>query len=316
MSTAVLILTALACLLLAAALWLWRRSQRQAQEQAIQGHLQRSLDIQQTTMAETTLAGFAQVANAYAPAPQPPLWQRWSQHLYIHTWGITQRTLGLLAIAGVVLAVFVGLQTDAVLGLLALLVYAVLCSFGIWRRKSKRREKMLQQLPGFLDNMVRLISIGNSPQAAFQLSVANVPAPLSEAMQQATASLSASPDLGNAMSMLERHWQLPEFGLLAAVFRMSTRYGGRADLVLERVATYIRDQQSAERELHALSAEVRLSAWVLALLPIVVGGLIIVLNPGYFTRMWNDDSGQKMVLIAAGLEAFGSFLLYRLARLR
>ena len=65
-----------------------------------------------------------------------------------------------------------------------------------------------------------------------------------------------------------------------------------------------------------MSAEIRLSAWILALLPIVVGGLIMVLNPGYFMRMWNDSSGQKMIFIAAGLEAFGALLLYRLAQLK
>ena len=148
------------------------------------------------------------------------------------------------------------------------------------------------------------------------MATTNIPPPLGDALQQATAALSASPDLGQAMGQLERNWQLAEFGLLAAVFRMSTRYGGRADLVLERVSAYIRDRLSAERELHAMSAEIRLSAWILALLPIVVGGLIMVLNPGYFMRMWNDSSGQKMIFIAAGLEAFGALLLYRLAQLK
>jgi tight adherence protein B len=59
-----------------------------------------------------------------------------------------------------------------------------------------------------------------------------------------------------------------------------------------------------------------MSAWVLALLPLVVGGLIMVINRGYFMRMWNDDSGQTMVLVAAALEVCGAFFLYRLARLR
>jgi tight adherence protein B len=97
---------------------------------------------------------------------------------------------------------------------------------------------------------------------------------------------------------------------------MSTRYGGRVDQVLERVSAYIRDRQSAERELHSLSTEVRLSAWILALLPIIVGSLIMLLNQGYFLRLWQDSTGQKMIFIAAGLEVFGSFLLYRLARLK
>ncbi len=174
----------------------------------------------------------------------------------------------------------------------------------------------LSQLPAFLDNVVRLISIGNSPHAAFQFACNNVPEPLGGALQHASASLNISPDLGQAMAQLERAWGLPEFGLLAAVFRMSTRYGGRADLVLERVSAYIRDRQSAERELRALSTEVRLSAWILALLPIVVGTLILVLNEGYFMRMWNDPTGKKLIFVAGGLQVAGSFLLYRLARLK
>ena len=239
-----------------------------------------------------------------------------AQRLGVQSWGISSNTLALFAITGLVLALLATSQAGAAAGLVVAVLYAVVLAFGIWRRQAKRRERLLQQLPGFLDNMVRLISIGNSPHAAFQMALNNVPDPLGDALQQAAAMLSASPDLGQAMGQLERNWRLPEFGLLAAVFRMSVRYGGRADLVLERVSAYIRDRQSAERELHALSSEIRMSAWVLALLPLVVGTLIMVINRGYFMRMWNDDSGQTMVLVAAALEALGAFLLYRLAKLR
>ena len=325
MSTAALILVALTCLLLALALWLFAHAQQKKQSQSVQGHLLRSLDMQQSSAAEASSAQLtgmpgmspASTFSKLAPNAPLPLWLEWMEsHLSMNAWGVATRTLGLLAAAGLVIALLAALKGGPLLGMVVLLVYGLMCSFVIWRRMSKRREKLLQQLPGFLDNMVRLITIGNSPHAAFQMAVGNVPSPLGDALQQAAATLSASPDLGNAMGLLERNWRLPEFGLLAAVFRMSTRYGGRADLVLERVSAYIRDRQSAERELHALSAEIRLSAWILALLPIGVGALIMVLNSGYFMRMWTDDMGQKMILAAAGLEAFGSFLLYRLARLR
>ena len=324
MNTAALVLMALTCLLLALALWLLARAQHKEQSQSVQSHLLRSLDMQQPS-PEASSAQFsglpgmspASTSSKLAPNAPLPLWLEWMEsHLSMNAWGVATRTLGLLAAAGLVIALLAALKGGPLLGLMAFLLYSLLCSFVIWRRMSKRREKLLQQLPGFLDNMVRLITIGNSPHAAFQLAVGNVPSPLGDALQQAAATLSAAPDLGNAMGLLERNWRLPEFGLLAAVFRMSTRYGGRADLVLERVSAYIRDRQSAERELHALSAEIRLSAWILALLPIGVGALIMVLNSGYFMRMWTDDMGQKMILAAAGLEAFGSFLLYRLARLR
>ncbi len=320
----VLVIAALACVLLALALWLFSRARQQQARQSIAGHLQRSRDIQRDLMASVAAAPMpgmvadprASAALTAAPSTSTSARQWLYDHLGYGAWGISPRGLVMIAGLGLLLAFLVALQAGALLGLMVLAVYALLTWFGIWHRVSKRRAKMLSLLPGFLDNMVRLISIGNSPHAAFQFASGNVPEPLGSALQHVNASLSVSPDLGQAMTQLERTWKLPEFGLLAAVFRMSTRYGGRVDQVLERVSAYIRDRQSAERELHSLSTEVRLSAWILALLPLVVGTLIMLLNQGYFMRLWQDGTGQKMIFIAAGLEVFGSFLLYRLARLK
>jgi tight adherence protein B len=326
MTPIALLLGAFACLLLALALRLFARARLQQSRQSIDGNLQRSLEIQRDLQASAPAPSrpfgmpapaAAQMPAAGAAQPAPDGLRQWlDEHLGYSAWGIARRTFVLLGAAGLVLALLAALRGGALIGTAVALVYAVLCCFGIWLRLGKRRARMLSQLPGFLDNMVRLISIGNSSHAAFQFACNNVPEPLGSALRHVSASLSVSPDLELAMARLERIWGLPEFGLLAAVFRMSTRYGGRADQVLERVSNYIRDRQSAERELHALSAEVRLSAWILALLPIVVGGLIMVLNEGYFMRMWNDPAGRKMIFTAAGLEVFGSALLYRLARLK
>lgn len=316
LAPAAMVVGAIACLLLALALWMLARAQAKEQEKSVHRHLERSLQRQREKLHQASRPGPANASNTAPPAPPHALarWLEW--HLGISAWGLTHRALGLLVGGGLLLSLLAAVAAGTGAGLVALALCAALGGFGIWQRLARRRKRLLLQLPGFLDNMVRLISIGNSPHAAFQMACGNVPPPLGDALQQAAATLSASPDLGQALGQLERSWRLPEFGLLAAVFRMSVRYGGRADLVLERVSTYIRDRQSAERELRALSAEIRLSAWVLALLPIVVGSLIMVLNQGYFMRMWNDASGQKMILVAAALEAFGAFLLYRLARLR
>ena len=303
--------------MVALALWLFARARQGDSQKALQGNLQRNLEAQRD-MAPAAPFGMP------LPGPQSPsastkqasIWHQIEDFVGYEAWGIPPRALTLLAGTGLVIAFFAGLHGGFAMGGLVLLVLVAIAWFGIAMRLARRRANMLSQLPAFLDNVVRLISIGNSPHAAFQFACSNVPEPLGGALQHVSASLNISPDLGQAMSQLERTWGLPEFGLLAAVFRMSTRYGGRADLVLERVSAYIRDRQSAERELRALSTEVRLSAWILALLPIVVGTLIMVLNKGYFMRMWNDPVGQKMIFAAGGLQILGSFLLYRLARLK
>ncbi|MCT9813077.1 type II secretion system F family protein [Acidovorax sp. Be4] len=314
--TGILILCALACLLLALALWLFSSAKHKEAQASIQSTLQRGLEIRRELHTNGPLA-MPGMAAAQMPAQVRPRGLPWlEEHLGFRAWGIAPRTLALLVLAMLVLASLMALQGGAIMGVVVFAFCLLLGTFGIWLRLGRRRAKMLSQLPGFLDNLVRLISIGNSLHAAFQFASNNVPQPLGAALQDVSASLNVSPDLGQAMEQMERTWGLPEFGLLAAVFRTTTRYGGRADLVLERVSAYIRDRQSAERELHALSAEVRLSAWILALLPVLVGTMIMVLNQGYFMRMWHDPVGQKMILIAAGLQIFGSFFLYRLARLK
>ena len=320
MAPAILVLCALACVLLALALWLFASARRKQAQQSIQSTLRRSLDIRRELQVGEPLNLPGNVAPPMSTQtqtqPQSDVLRRLKDYVGYKAWGIAPRTLLLSALGALLLSMLVVLQGGAFMGMLVLVVSLLLSTFGIWLRLSRRRAKMLSQLPSFLDNMVRLLSIGNSLHAAFQFASGNVPQPLGAALQHASASLNVSPDLGQAMAQLERTWGLPEFGLLAAVFRTTTRYGRRADVVLERVSTYIRDRQSAERELHSMSAEVRMSAWILALLPIVVGTMIMLLNQGYFMRMWNDPMGKNMILIAAALQISGSLFLYRLARLR
>ena len=222
-----------------------------------------------------------------------------------------------MAIVGIVVVAAVGWFAAGGFGL----VFALLLSVGItavvlWQRAQKKRRRLVAQLPVFLDNMVRLISIGNSPHAAFQLALGNLVEPIKTCLEQAGSMLRAGKDLDHAVAQSAYSYDVEELDLVAAVLRMSVRYGGRADVVLERVADYIRDRESAEMELHALSAEVRLSAWILALLPIGVGAMIIFMNGQYFQRMWDDSTGRTLVIAAAGLEALGSFILYRLARIK
>lgn len=197
----------------------------------------------------------------------------------------------------------------------ALLCLLVLAAFALWFRMQKHRRQIVSQLPAFIDAMVRLITIGNSTQAAFQLAIASTRVPLRAQLDRASTLVRAGVDLDHALHQAATRVRVEEMYLLASILGLGVRYGGRADLLLERVANFMRDREQAEHELVALSAETRLSAWILGLLPVCVGAVIITLNPAYFMRMWNDTTGQYMVFGAVTLQILGAVLLYRLARL-
>jgi tight adherence protein B len=122
-------------------------------------------------------------------------------------------------------------------------------------------------------------------------------------------------DLDRALHQTATNVRVEEMFLLASILGLGVRYGGRADLLLERVANFMRDREQSEHELIAMSAETRLSAWILGLLPLGVGAFLILTNPGFFMGMWNDETGRILIFSSVGLQLLGAVLLYRLAKL-
>lgn len=197
-------------------------------------------------------------------------------------------------------------------------IAAVVCvvAFVLSLRAQRRRARLVAQLPSFLDGIVRLIVLGNSVPAAFQSALLTTEAPLRECLDHVSYMLRTGVEIDRALHQVSLVYRARELELVGAVLRLSVRYGGRADVMLERMATFMRDLEQAQRELSAMSAETRLSAWVLAVLPFLIGGFLIVANPAYFASMWNDTTGRHLVWLALVLQAVGAFMLYRFTRLR
>ncbi|MCX4156757.1 MULTISPECIES: type II secretion system F family protein [Paraburkholderia] len=205
-------------------------------------------------------------------------------------------------------------------GVLAAAAVLVTCGafiyFLVTMRANKRRQQIVRQLPLFLDGIVRLITLGNSVPAAFQASLQTTEAPLRECLDHVSRMLRTGVEIDRALSHVAVIYNARELELVGAVLRLSVKYGGRADVMLDRMSSFMRDLEQAERELSAMSAETRMSSWVLGLLPVGIGGFLILSNPEYFASMWFDATGRNVVYLAFALQALGSYLLHRMARLR
>ncbi|WP_423194566.1 type II secretion system F family protein [Cupriavidus sp. H18C2] len=306
MSSASLLVAAMALVLLGLGLLLLATARGRAQAELSRAHL-----------AAQTEQVRARYATAAEPGPQGnvrDLRRRWADLMRRADIAPTRGTWLRWGVPLLCL-VLAGAAAGGALGAVAMLAVGVaLAAFLLWLRIGRVRDRMLRQLPGFLDGVVRLMTIGSSVPAAFQNSVANTEPPLRQCLVQAIHLQRAGKELDQAVLQMGRAYRLDELVIVSSVLRLSQRYGGRADVVMERTATFMRDREEAQRELLALSAETRLSAWVLGLLPLVVAGGLFVLNAGYVMLMWKDPTGRNLLLGAAVLEVVGVLMLYRLAK--
>ncbi|MGP8475319.1 type II secretion system F family protein [Burkholderia sp. PR2] len=229
--------------------------------------------------------------------------------------GARGKAIGALAVL-VAIAAMAGSRGGALASFAALLCGSTI--FGIWltSRIQRRRLKIVRQIPSFLDGIVRLVTLGNSVPAAFQAALLTTEEPLRGCLDHVSRMLRTGVEIDRAMLHIAKIYRTQEFELLGSVLRLSVKYGGRADVMLDRMAVFMRDLEQAERELAAMSAETRLSAFVLVMLPIAIGSFVVMTNPKYLEGMWNDPSGRMLLMFAFLAQVAGSVWLYRMARLR
>ncbi|MFJ4293717.1 type II secretion system F family protein [Cupriavidus sp. NPDC089707] len=306
MSSATLLLAAVALVVTGLGLLLLASAQVRARREQSQAFLR--------AQTEQVRLRYAQARDPALQVPARDLRRHWDDFLRRADLAPTRRT-AILWGAPVALFTAIGALAGQWLGAAAACIVALaIVACLLWNRVRRLHKKLLSQLPGFLDGVVRLMTIGSSVPAAFQNSIANTEAPLRQCLVQAVHLQRAGKELDQAVLQVGRTYKVDELVLVASVLRLSVRYGGRADVVMERTAAFMRDREAAQRELLALSAETRLSAWILGLLPLVVAGGLFMLNAGYIMLMWKDPAGKTMLLTALGLEAAGALMLYRLAK--
>ncbi|SDQ48859.1 tight adherence protein B [Paraburkholderia fungorum] len=345
MSSAALVLVALALLCAACAVLLWQRGTQRKGQAIVERYIDSRMASAAPAVAAGGMTGGAGSGTTTAPrgaqarqtpagliAPQAPPddadWLarlRYLQarasfmlHHVIARAGIAKpkRVITIVVVSVLALCGWAGL----VGGLLGACVTLVTCSafvyFLLSMRVNKRRELIVRQLPLFLDGIVRLITLGNSVPAAFQAALQATDAPLRECLDYVSRMLRTGVEIDRALFQVATIYGVRELELVGAVLRLSVKYGGRADVMLDRMSSFMRDLEQAERELVAMSAETRLSSWVLALLPVGIGGFLILSNPKYFASMWFDPIGRELVYLAFGLQITGAYLLYRLSSLK
>ena len=199
----------------------------------------------------------------------------------------------------------------AVLG--ALLLGAGIAGFLNWRTR-KQGEKILAQLPSFLDHVVRAVQTGSSLPNALITATEETPEPIRSVFTRVVRQTRLGVTVEEALDQAASLYSVRELRILALTVRVSQRYGGSVRDVLGSIVTMIRQREKARREFRAMTGETRLSAWILGALPAVIAIYVMIVNPDYLGRMTADPAGKIALYVSGGLQVFGSLVLWRMVK--
>ena len=113
-----------------------------------------------------------------------------------------------------------------------------------------------------------------------------------------------------------RFHRITDVRMLCAALLIQRETGGNLTTILDSIAHTIRQRFTFHRQVRALSAEGRLSAIILGVLPIVFCTITWLVRPEYVRMLFTHPTGKKAILLALVLEAVGFALMFRLARVK
>ena len=181
------------------------------------------------------------------------------------------------------------------------------------QRANRRLAKFQEQLPDSIDMLVSAMKAGYSFQAAMNFIGQEVHAPLGPEFARFYDEQRLGIDVRTALlAMLERvnSMDLKMFVTAVLVQRES---GGNLAEVLANISDIMRERFAMEGEIKTLTAESKLSARILAGLPVVVFLGISAVNPMFMRPMWTQPIGQAMMILAGVSVVLGYFIMMRIA---
>jgi tight adherence protein B len=197
---------------------------------------------------------------------------------------------------------------------LALLLGIALPVMILVQIRSRRANRIARQLPDGIDLMVRSLRAGHPLNAAFQVIAREMPDPLGSEMGIVADAITYGDDLTDAVTAFADRVGIEDARYLAVAINIQAGTGGNLAHVLEALAGVIRERFAMLRKIKALSAEGRLTAMIVSVVPLVIYFSLNLISPTYYGDVADDPLYTPFLATGAVLTVMNAIVLRRLVR--
>jgi tight adherence protein B len=215
-----------------------------------------------------------------------------------------------------------GLAAGALLGLpfIFMLICAAVGSllplFLILKAKRKRLEKIERQLPEAMELMSRALKAGHAFSGAVQMVSSDGPEPIAGEFRLTFDEVNFGVSVHEALINLAARVPITDLRYFVIAVLIQRESGGNLAELLDKISALIRARLALLGRIRVLSAEGRLSAWILSCLPFGTALMIYLVNPEFLSVLWTDPAGLMMVGTALGMMGSGIFVMSRIVKIR
>jgi tight adherence protein B len=201
------------------------------------------------------------------------------------------------------------------LGTLALGVPATAGAL-ISRRLRQQRDLFRDQLPDNLQIIASAMRAGHSFSGALSVVAADAPEPTRREFDRVIADERLGVPLDEALQVVVHRMASKDFAQVALVAALQRETGGNTAEVLDRVTDTVRQRLGLQRMIKTLTAQGRMSRWVVSALPLGLLGIITLINPEYMRPLYVTPVGRALLVIAGLMVVAGSLVIKRIVDIK
>jgi tight adherence protein B len=251
----------------------------------------------------------------------PLLRTNWGQRLQedwrLSGFGVKGSRYLLFLLGSTLLAGWLAFQVGGLLLAVALALMAPLAPYRLVTSRAQRKRSLFgQQVPSALD----AIAAGASAGLSFQQAIHFAAGELMKPMKDHLASVDRKIRLGHQVDEVLAKWTetADDEGLKLAVdgILLQRQMGGDLIKMLQQTAQLARERIELQREVQAVTAQGRLSGWVIGGLVPISAAILLGSNPRYIDVLFDTLLGQVLLVVAMGLQLIGWLVISRLIRVR
>ncbi len=190
---------------------------------------------------------------------------------------------------------------------------------GLWfplmyvkRLKRRRIRRFEEQFPEAIDLLGRSIRAGHAFPTGLKVVGEESPDPMATEFRQIFDEQKFGLPLEDSLLGLADRIDMVDVRIFVTAILIQREVGGNLAEILDKISYTIRERFSLQRQIRVYTAQGRLTGYILAALPILLGLAIAALNPEYMAILFEDPMGKVLIAAAAVLQLLGFLLIRRI----
>ena len=176
----------------------------------------------------------------------------------------------------------------------------------------RRLNAFEAQLPETLITMAASLKAGHAFNAALASVVKEGAEPTSKELSRVSQEIALGMASEQALEAMAQRMDSTNFGFVVMAVNIQRTVGGSLAEILDMVADTVRQRQQFSRKVKALTAQGRMSAYVLVAMPFLMGLAIFALNPSYMSVLFTTTAGKAMIGVSLVMMAIGGAIIRKI----